>query len=258
MASLANGQFGARLVAGAIEVVVPAHNEGASIGSTLKNFHRSVSVAGGIPIRFVVCEDGSTDNTAEVLKKLAAEVPLKLISDPVRKGYSRAVIDGLRATSSEWVGFIDSDGQCDPNDFARLAALREGTDLVIGWRNPRSDHWVRKAMSGAFGFVYRRLFDVRVRDPSCPYLLVNRPGLQKILAGNVGILRQGFWWEFLARATAAGLRIVEAPVRHRERASGETQVYRPSKVPRMAAEHLVGLLRLKQELASSQVASRPE
>jgi len=111
-------------------------------------------------------------------------------------------------------------------------------------------------MSGAFGFAYRLLFDVRVRDPSCPYLLVRRPGLQKILAGNVGILKQGFWWEFLARASAAELRIVETPVRHRRRASGLTQVYRPSRIPRIAAEHLLGLLQLKRELASSQIALR--
>jgi glycosyltransferase involved in cell wall biosynthesis len=239
-----------------IDVVVPAHNEGASIASTLKEFHRMVTTTRGISIRFVVCEDGSTDNTVAVLQKLSSELPLRLISDPVRKGYSRAVIDGMRATDSEWIGFIDSDGQCDPDDFGRLAALREGADLIIGWRNPRSDPWVRKAMSGAVGFVYRRLFDVQVRDPSCPYLLVSRPALQKILAGNVGILKQGFWWEFVARAGAVGLRIVETPVRHRPRASGITQVYRPGKVPGIAAEHLLGLLRLRRELASSQVAAR--
>src|ERR1700688_2296647 len=234
-----------------IDVVVPAHNEGASIGATLREFYRTVAVDGGISIRFVVCEDGSTDDTVPVLRKLSEEIPLQLISDPVRKGYSRAVIDGMRATDSEWVAFIDSDGQCDPADFAQLVALQDGADMVMGWRNPRSDPWIRKVMSGAFGLVYRRLFDVRVRDPSCPYLLIRRPALQKILAGHVGVLKQGFWWEFLARACAGGLRIVETPGRHRQRSSGVTQVYRPAKIPRIAAEHLVGLLKLKRELDAS-------
>jgi hypothetical protein len=79
-------------------------------------------------------------------------------------------------------------------------------------------------------------------------LLINRAGLGKILSGNVGILKQGFWWEFLARAVAANLCIVETPVRHRVRARGVTQVYRPTKVPRIAIEHLIGLYRLRQEL----------
>jgi glycosyltransferase involved in cell wall biosynthesis len=231
-----------------IDVVLPAHNEGASIGATLRDFYRKVMVESKIPIRFVVCEDGSSDDTVPVLHKIAQEVPVKLISHPVRKGYSRAVLDGMRASDSEWVAFIDSDGQCDPGDFAKLLALRNGADLVMGWRNPRSDVLVRKLMSGAFGLVYRALFDVRVRDPSCPYLLVRRSSLQKILAGNVGILKQGFWWEFVARASALRLRIVQTPVRHLVRKSGMTQVYRPAKVPRIAAEHLLGLWKLKREL----------
>jgi glycosyltransferase involved in cell wall biosynthesis len=234
-----------------IDVVLPAHNEGASIGATLQDFYRKVMVESKIPIRFVVCEDGSSDDTVPVLHKIAQEVPVKLISHPVRKGYSRAVLDGMRASDSEWVAFIDSDGQCDPGDFAKLVALRNGADLVMGWRNPRSDVLVRKLMSGAFGLVYRALFDVRVRDPSCPYLLVRRSALQKILAGNVGILKQGFWWEFVARASALRLRIVQTPVRHLVRKSGMTQVYRPTKVPRIAAEHLLGLWKLKRELDAS-------
>jgi glycosyltransferase involved in cell wall biosynthesis len=234
-----------------IDVVVPVHNEGTSIGATLKEFYRIVALESKLPIRFVACEDGSTDETVPVLKRLVREIPLKLVSDPVRKGYSRAVIDGMRATDTEWIGFIDSDGQCDPGDFPKLAALREGADLVMGWRNPRRDAWPRKLMSGAFGLAYRALFDVRLRDPSCPYLLIRRSGLERILAGNIGVLSQGFWWEFVARAVALRLRINEAPVRHLPRRSGTTQIYRPTKVPRIAVQHLVGLWALRRELRSS-------
>jgi glycosyltransferase involved in cell wall biosynthesis len=237
----------------AIDVVVPAHNEGASIGHTLRDFYSIVAVQNHIPIRFVVCEDGSTDDTVPVIERLSQEIPLKLISDPVRKGYSRAVIDGMRGTESEWVAFIDSDGQCDPRDFTRLLALRNRADLVIGWRSPRRDPRVRKIMSHAFGLVYRAMFDVHVRDPSCPYLLVRQVGLKRILAGKAGILKQGFWWEFLARASALRLRIVEIPVRHLVRKSGVTKVYRPTKIPRIAIEHLLGLWKLRRELAKQSV-----
>ena len=44
---------------------------------------------------------------------------------------------------------MDSDGQCDPADMIRLAAPRSDKfDLVMGWRNPRNDVWIRKAMPG--------------------------------------------------------------------------------------------------------------
>jgi glycosyltransferase involved in cell wall biosynthesis len=215
------------MIAASIDVVLPVHNEGASIADTLREFHAKVADAAQIPIRFVICEDGSSDDTVPVLQTLAKDLPIKLISDPVRKGYSRAVIDGLRATDSEWIVCIDSDDQCDPADFMQLVAARPGHDMIIGYRNPRSDTRVRKLMSGAFGFVYRRFFAVRLRDPPCPYILISRSGLHAILSGNVGILKQGFRWEFVARATALGLHIREVPVRHRVRSSGTTQVYRP-------------------------------
>lgn len=233
---------------GTIDIVSPVHNEAGSIAATLREFYRVATVEGDQPIRFVICEDGSKDDSVAILKSVALELPLHLITGPERKGYSRAVLDGFRATQSEWVGFIDSDGQCDAADLKNLVALHNNADLVMGWRNPRSDTWIRLAMSGAFKVVYRLLFNVPVRDPSCPFLLIRRDALQRILSGNVGILRQGFWWEFVARAAALQLRIVETPVHHRLRASGVTQVYRATKVPRIAWEHLLGLFKLKKEL----------
>jgi len=177
-------------------------------------------------------------------------MPLLLITGDERKGYSRAVVDGFRATTAEVVGFIDSDGQCAPEDFVRLAAeLSDDCDMVLGFRSPRADHWSRIAMSSAFRLVYERVFPVRVKDPSCPYLLVRRPLLEKILTGDLPVLAQGFWWEFIARAEAHGARIRQVPVQHRVRAAGVTQVYRPTKVPAIAYSHLLGLVELRRELS---------
>lgn len=232
-----------------IDIVVPAHNEGASIGATLRHFHAAVAPAQ--PIRFIVCEDGSRDDTVDVLRALQAEMPLHLITARARKGYTAAMLDGLRATTAAWVAMMDADGVYDPADFLRLLAAREGADMVIGIRTPRADPLFRRVISDAFGLVYRALFPVRLRDPSCSFLVINRAGLATILAGQVGTLRQGFIWEFAARAQAAGLRIAEIPVTHRERAAGVTQVYRLAKLPRIAVEHLAGLVRLRRELRAA-------
>jgi glycosyltransferase involved in cell wall biosynthesis len=231
-----------------IEVVLPAHNEGEGIGITLREFYRVVGVEAAIPIRFLVCEDGSTDNTCDVVRQASKDVPVRLLSFTERKGYSKAVVDGFKATTANLIGFIDSDGQCDPKDFKALVEGLDEVDYVVGYRNPRVDSRFRKVISAAFGTVYRTLFPVRVKDPSCPYLIIRRPALMQVLGGNPGILRQGFWWEFNARAQAAGIRIRELPVTHRARTAGTTQVYRLNKVPRIAAEHLRGLFALRKEL----------
>jgi dolichol-phosphate mannosyltransferase len=177
-------------------------------------------------------------------------LPITLISDPTRKGYSRAVTDGLRATTAGLVACVDADGQCDPRDLARLVDALNGHDLVVGRRVHRADHWSRMVMSRAFRLVFSAFFKVPLQDPSSPYLLITRPGLERVLASDPGILPQGFWWEFYARAAEMGLELSEIPVGHRPRSAGRTQVYRPSKIPRIALVHLIGLVRLRRELRS--------
>ena len=232
-----------------IDVLMPAHNEGPAIGRTISEFHEVAFGRFGIPLRFVVAEDGSTDDTCDVIRAVSERVPgVELLSFRDRKGYSKAVIDGFRATTGDIVCFIDSDGQLDPADLPRLLDRLEGRDLVVGYRVRRNDSLLRRAMSAAFGTIYRVLFPVRLRDPSCPYLVIRRAALERVLVGSPGILRQGFWWEFNARAQARGLRVAQVPVRHRRRTAGETQVYRPEKIPRIAFEHIVGLFTLRREL----------
>lgn len=231
-----------------IEVVLPAHNEGDGIGHTLREFYQVVAIEAGLPVKFLVCEDGSVDNTIDVVRDVAREMPVNLLSFSERKGYSKAVVDGFRASTAELVGFIDSDGQCDPKDFSSLVKAIDDCDYVVGYRNPRNDSAFRKLISTAFGTVYRRLFPIRIKDPSCPYLLIRRAALMRTLEGHPGILRQGFWWEFNARAQAAGLKIREVPVTHRKRTAGSTQVYKINRIPAIAIEHLRGLLVLRREL----------
>jgi glycosyltransferase involved in cell wall biosynthesis len=235
-----------------VDIVLPVHNEAGSIAAVLREFHEVVAQTTGIPLRFVVSEDCSRDNTVAILQALAAELPILLLSSTERRGYSGGAIAGLRAATADVVSFIDSDGQCDPRDFARLHAALSEADLVIGWRRPRRDPFLRRVFSGAFGFVYRRLFPVKVHDPSCPFIVVRRPALERILAGRVGVLKQGFWWEFVARATALGVPLVEMPIAHRSRLAGQTQIYRPTKILSIGLEHVAALFTLRRELQRTQ------
>lgn len=238
-----------------IDIVLPVHNEGDTIARTLREFHRRVAIEEGRSVRFVVCEDGSTDGTVAVLEALKAELPILLLRSEERKGYPRAVLDGLRASRGEVVVVADSDGQCDPADFARLLEAVEGVDLAAGVRRPRADPWARRLMSGAFGLAHRALFGAPLSDPSCPFVAVRRGLLDRLLAGPFGFLPHGFWWEFTARAAAAGARIRETPIHHRPRASGATRVFRPADVPVIACLNLAGLARLAWQLGAS--AGRP-
>ncbi len=227
-----------------LDIVLPVHNEGATIRSTLDEWWRELSPR--VKLRFVVCEDGSTDNTKAVLRDSSKDLPMELLLAEGRKGYSRAVRDGFQATSAPYVLAVDSDGQCDPADFWAFWDRREQADIVLGYRVDRADPTIRKVLSRTFRLWYRGLLGVPFRDPSCPYLLIRRRVLERLLP-ELGVLEQGFWWEFVARSYRRGFRIIEQPVHHRERKAGQTQVYRWRRMPRIGIAHGLGLMKIWQQ-----------
>ena len=224
-----------------LEVLLPVHNEGASIESTIREIYGEIQTK--VPLRFIVCEDGSRDDTKSVLRRLSAEIPMTLLLSDARKGYSRAVVDGMMAASAPYLLCLDSDGQCDPSDFWPFWEQRDRADVTTGWRVRRADPFFRRAMSGIFRQAYHALFRVPIHDPSCPYLLMSRNVVRKI-APEMGEMLQGFWWEFIARVYRRGFSVKELPVHHRLRKAGTTQVYKPGKLAGIGYHHFIALFRI--------------
>lgn len=221
-----------------LELLLPVYNEAGSIENTIREIYNELSPQ--VQLRFLICEDGSADDTREVLRRLSESMPMKLILSVERKGYSRALKDGMKALEAPYLLCLDSDGQCDPKDFAKFWSVRAQSDVVIGWRMHRADSRLRKLMSRTFYQIYQLLYHVPVHDPSCPYVLLRKQVADQ-LVDEVGIMQQGFWWEFVARVHRHGFSIRELPVRHRLRSAGMTQVYRFRELPVIGWRHFVAL-----------------
>jgi len=221
-----------------VEVLLPVHNEAESIAATIKEIYEELKTI--VPVGFILCEDGSRDNTKAVLKAVATEVPARLFLSDDRKGYSLAVRDGMMQQEAPYLLCLDSDGQCEPKDFQKFWDARDSADIVIGWRVDRADTWMRKLMSRSFYWVWRLLYRCPIHDPSCPFMLARKEVIQQLWP-QMGAMKQGFWWEFTARAKRHGFSIRELPVHHRDRAAGVTQVYRLKKLPGIGYRHVVAL-----------------
>lgn len=224
-----------------LDIITPVCNEGATIAEMLHEWNDELSRH--ISLNIIVVEDGSNDNTKDVLCGLIGELPLTLDMMRERRGYGSAVRRALSATRCAYVLAVDSDGQCDPRDFWPFWKHRDRFDVIIGWRVHRYDNFARRIMSRAFKLLHRALFHVPLHDPSCPYVLISRPLLDTLLP-ELGTLSEGFWWEFVARAAAHGARIGEVPIGHRLRAHGTTVVFKPVKIPRIAWQNGIGLLQI--------------
>jgi dolichol-phosphate mannosyltransferase len=227
-----------------LEIFLPVHNEAESIEATIREIHSELSKR--LNVRFIICEDGSRDNSKEILQTLAKELPLRLNLSDERRGYSRAVRDGMAMMESEFLLCLDSDGQCDPKDFWQFWEARDSADLTMGWRVNRRDPLVRKLCSRFFYLLYQLLFRTPSHDPSCPYLLMSRRMVREIYP-QLGAMEQGFWWEFVARAHRNGFSIRELPVNHRVRAAGATRVYGWKKMPGIFARHVAALIEIRAD-----------
>ncbi|MGD0384488.1 MAG: glycosyltransferase family 2 protein [Thermoguttaceae bacterium] len=243
-----------------LEVLLPVHNEAETIEKTIREIFAELSRK--VRMRFIICEDGSKDATKEVLTRLSAEIPMKLILSDARKGYSRAVRDGMQAQEAPYLLCLDSDGQCDPKDFWGFWERRSDSDAVIGWRIHRADTLLRRVLSRTFHIFYQLLYRVPVHDPSCSYVLARKEVIS-MLVGEVGAMQQGFWWEFVARLHRHGFSIDELPVNHRLRSGGTTQVYKFRKMPGIFCRHFLALFKIwfqtrslahERELASNVVS----
>ena len=149
----------------------------------------------------------------------------------------------MKALEAPYLLCLDSDGQCDPKDFAKFWRARTSSDLVLGWRVNRADTRLRKLMSRTFYKIYQSLYGVPVHDPSCPYVVVSKKVVDQLVA-ELGAMQQGFWWEFVARVHRRGFSMQELPVNHRLRSAGTTQVYKLRKLPGIGWRHFLALFKI--------------
>lgn len=224
-----------------LEVLLPVHNEVESIEGTIREIFEAVSPH--VRVRFIISEDGSVDGTKKVLMRLGASLPLNLLISEERKGYSRAVIDGMKSLEANYLLCLDSDGQCDPADFGKFWETRDCQDVAIGWRGKRADSLLRRVLSRAFYFVYQLFYRLPIHDPSCPFVLAHKHVIESVVS-ELGEMKQGFWWEFTARVYRRGFSMREIPVNHRGRSAGQTQVYGLSRMPGIGYRHFVALFKI--------------
>jgi glycosyltransferase involved in cell wall biosynthesis len=231
-----------------LTIVMPVYNEAGVIERVVSDFYEEIVRKTGA--EFTIAEDGSTDGTKEILRKISAKFPIELHLGRERKGYARAAKDALRTANSQFVFFSDSDGQYAPSDFWPLWDQRLAADLVIGRKIYRAEGIHRIILSRGFHAVARVLFGVKLHDIDCGFRLIRRTLLLSIL-NDVERLEYSFWGEFTIRAVATRAKIVEVPIGQRPRAEGETRIYSLKELPMIIAKQLVGLLRLRLDLNRS-------
>ncbi len=192
----------------ACDVVIPCRDEAPALPALL-----ALVPAGFHPI---VVDNGSTDDTADVARRLGATVVQES-----RPGYGAAVHAGLEAATADYVAVIDGDGSMDPAQLVGLLTeVREGrADLAVGRRRPVARGvwpWHARAGNALVLWWLRRRLGLAVHDIA-PMRVARR---DQLLALGVQDRRFGYPVELLQRAGQAGWRLVEQDIDYHPRAAG--------------------------------------
>jgi glycosyltransferase involved in cell wall biosynthesis len=212
-------------VAPELSFVVPLYNESPSLAA-LYEAVRDVSEGLGRMFEIVFVDDGSTDDSFEVLAKLhAADPRVRVLRFGRNRGKSDALDAGFRAVRGRYVVTMDADLQDDPAEVPRMleALTAGGYDLVSGWKEVRRDSLSRRAASRLFNWVTARVSGIRLHDFNCGFKLYRREVTDRVRV-------YGELHRFLpVLAHWNGFKVGELAVRHHPRRFGRSR-FGPSRL----------------------------
>ena len=165
-------------------IVIPAYNESENIIDVVNDWYPVVEQYGGEGSRLVIIDDGSKDNTYEILQKLAADRPLMEAVTKPNSGHGATVLYGYHYALDHGADYIfqtDSDGQTLSSEFGPFWENREQYDMVIGHRNHREDGFSRKIVTKTLKLVIKLCFGVTVTDANTPFRLMKAETLKKYI-----------------------------------------------------------------------------
>lgn len=157
-------------------IVVPAYNESENIENLINDWYPVIERHNGDgKSRLVVVNDGSKDNTYELLQEYAKTRPLLKPMTKPNGGHGSTVLYGYRYAihkNADYIFQTDSDGQTNPDEFEQFWENRENYDAIIGNRVVRGDGKDRKMVENTVCLLLRIIFGVKVQDANAPFRLM--------------------------------------------------------------------------------------
>ena len=199
-----------------LSFVIPVLNEKDSLEILTREIIENV---GKNDYEIIFIDDGSTDGSYQIMKKLAAENQrIKVLKFRKNFGKSAALQVGFQYASGEIVFTLDADLQDNPKEIPKfLEKISEGYDLVTGWKKKRRDPISKTLPSKLFNNVTSSSFKLKLHDYNCGFKAYKKDVVK-------GIDVYGEMHRYIpALAHAKGFKVAEIPVDHRKREFGKSK-----------------------------------
>ena len=200
-----------------IAIVIPVYNEKENLTTLM---HRLISVmqSWGRSYEIIFIDDGSTDNSLEILKELAQKPVVKIVELTRNYGQHAAILAGFSVSSAEIIITMDADLQNPPEEIPNLVkVMEEGNYDVVGTiRKGRKDSFWRIIPSKIINMVARKITGVSLQDWGCMLRAYRRSVVERMIQCHEHST-------FIpALATVFSKRITEIEVAHEERLGGKS------------------------------------
>jgi len=201
-----------------LSIFFPFWNEEKNIEKVVK---KAIPIAQKISDKWeiIMVDDGSSDNTLSIAKKLAKENPnLVVVSHDKNRGYGGALKSGFEKARYEYVIFNDGDGQFDFSEITRFIEKINKADIVIGFRKKRLDNPFRHILMNLLKIWDLIFFGFNFKDIDCGFKLFRKDALFKIMPfKSEGAM---ITTEILAKAKKNKLKVEQVEVSHYPRIFG--------------------------------------
>ncbi len=206
-----------------ITAFFPAYNDQDTIGMVVE---KAISVLEELTDDYevIVIDDGSTDQTGQVIREIMERNPrVRLICHQFNRGYGAALRSGFGAATKDLVFYTDGDGQYDVSELKSLYVKRDEADVINGYKIKRNDPFYRILLGKAYNMVARRIFGLVIRDVDCDFRLIRRGALEAIELESEG---GAICVELVRKLQDRGFTFAEQPVHHYKRNFGRSRFFR--------------------------------
>ena len=221
-----------------LSVVLPARDEAGCIASTVQHLHLELRLQ-NVPHEIVVVDDGSTDETWNILTALRATVPeLAPVQNTGLHGFGRAIVHGLNVMRGDAAVIMMADESDDCRDVVRYwRLLNEGYDCVFGSRFLRGGGVIdypriKLMLNRLANFFIRTLFGIRLNDTTNAFKAYRRAvieGCQPLISPHFNLTV-----ELPLKAIVRGYTWTVVPITWRNRRTGEAKL----KIKEMGSRYL--------------------
>jgi glycosyltransferase involved in cell wall biosynthesis len=204
-----------------ISACAPAFNEAGNVERVVREFDETLRGAGA-DYEIIIVDDGSKDETAEILRRLEEDVAaLRVVVHETNEGYGKSLRDAFDAAAKDYVFYTDGDGQFDLSEMASFLPLLGGANAVVGYRLARAEGALRQFCSRGYNLLVRILFGLKIRDIDCSFKFLPRRELQALALHSDKFFIDT---ELMVKLKRAGVEVEERGVRHLPREHGRSTV----------------------------------